>query len=266
MKTPKEIVEILDDYIIGQKNAKKTIAIALRNRWRRLKLDEEMRNEVMPKNILMIGSTGVGKTEIARRLSKMFGLPFVKVEASKYTEVGFVGRDVESMVRDLASGKTTLVREIVKKHGKNWKNVSSPTFSIMQNYGEIYHYDIYNAGINGILKNGLFENFFAPGLHLIEWGDENLMKYLQNFGLEFCIVQISVKEQITKISAKIITDTNSHKQILIGKGGETIKRIGIKSRKRISDFSKVKIHSNLQIFVKTGWKNDENLVKSVFVY
>lgn len=110
MKTPKEIVEILDDYIIGQKNAKKTIAIALRNRWRRLKLDEEMRNEVMPKNILMIGSTGVGKTEIARRLSKMFGLPFVKVEASKYTEVGFVGRDVESMVRDLAVASVNLVK------------------------------------------------------------------------------------------------------------------------------------------------------------
>lgn len=110
MKTPKEIVEILDDYIIGQKNAKKTIAIALRNRWRRLKLDEEMRNEVMPKNILMIGSTGVGKTEIARRLSKMFGLPFVKVEASKYTEVGFVGRDVESMVRDLAAASINLVK------------------------------------------------------------------------------------------------------------------------------------------------------------
>lgn len=110
MKTPKQIVEILDDYIIGQKNAKKTIAIALRNRWRRLKLDEEMRNEVMPKNILMIGSTGVGKTEIARRLSKMFGLPFVKVEASKYTEVGFVGRDVESMVRDLAVASVNLVK------------------------------------------------------------------------------------------------------------------------------------------------------------
>lgn len=110
MKTPKEIVEILDDYIIGQKNAKKTIAIALRNRWRRLKLDEEMRNEVMPKNILMIGSTGVGKTEIARRLSKMFGLPFVKVEASKYTEVGFVGRDVESMVRDLTAASVNLVK------------------------------------------------------------------------------------------------------------------------------------------------------------
>lgn len=99
--TPKQIVESLDNYIIGQKNAKKAVAIALRNRTRRLKLSEEMRDEVAPKNILMIGPTGVGKTEIARRLAKLCGAPFLKVEATKYTEVGYVGRDVESMVRDL---------------------------------------------------------------------------------------------------------------------------------------------------------------------
>lgn len=110
MMTPKQIVEKLDEYIIGQNSAKRTIAVALRNRYRRMALEDEMRNEVMPKNILMIGSTGVGKTEIARRLSKMFGLPFIKVEASKYTEVGFVGRDVESMVRDLAAASVNLVR------------------------------------------------------------------------------------------------------------------------------------------------------------
>lgn len=108
--TPKQIVEKLDEYIIGQNSAKRTIAVALRNRYRRMALEDEMKNEVMPKNILMIGSTGVGKTEIARRLSKMFGLPFIKVEASKYTEVGFVGRDVESMVRDLAAASVNLVR------------------------------------------------------------------------------------------------------------------------------------------------------------
>ncbi|GHS87940.1 ATP-dependent protease ATPase subunit HslU [Campylobacterota bacterium] len=109
--TPKKIVEYLDDFIIGQDEAKKAIAIALRNRWRRLKLEGEIRDEVLPKNILMIGPTGVGKTEIARRMAKLLKLPFVKVEATKYTEVGFVGRDVESMVRDLVFNAVSIVRE-----------------------------------------------------------------------------------------------------------------------------------------------------------
>jgi ATP-dependent HslUV protease ATP-binding subunit HslU len=116
--TPKEIVEYLDQYIIGQKNAKKSIAIALRNRHRRMQLAEDMQDEIMPKNILMIGSTGVGKTEIARRLAKMMGLPFVKVEASKFTEVGFVGRDVESMVRDLVIASINLVTNEQKESNK----------------------------------------------------------------------------------------------------------------------------------------------------
>jgi len=115
--TPKETVSHLDAYVIGQQEAKRTIAVALRNRWRRMQLDTEMQKEVMPKNILMIGSTGVGKTEIARRLSHMMRLPFVKVEASKFTEVGFVGRDVESMIRDLALTSLRLVRE--EENGKN---------------------------------------------------------------------------------------------------------------------------------------------------
>lgn len=114
-QTPREIVSYLDGYIIGQKDAKKAVAIALRNRYRRLQLPKDMQDEVTPKNILMIGSTGVGKTEIARRMAKLMGLPFVKVEASKYTEVGFVGRDVESMVRDLVNASVNLLQNKQKE-------------------------------------------------------------------------------------------------------------------------------------------------------
>lgn len=109
--TPRQIVERLDQYIIGQKDAKKAVAVALRNRYRRGLLSEKIREEIIPKNILMIGPTGVGKTEIARRMAKLVGAPFVKVEATKFTEVGYVGRDVESMVRDLVETSIRLVKE-----------------------------------------------------------------------------------------------------------------------------------------------------------
>ncbi|MDE2485354.1 MAG: ATP-dependent protease ATPase subunit HslU [candidate division NC10 bacterium] len=109
--TPRQIVAELDKYIIGQREAKRAVAIALRNRWRRQKLPAELRDEVAPKNIIMIGPTGVGKTEIARRLAKLVDAPFIKVEASKYTEVGYVGRDVESMVRDLTELAVSMVKE-----------------------------------------------------------------------------------------------------------------------------------------------------------
>lgn len=109
--TPRQIVEQLDRFIVGQAKAKRSVAIAIRNRWRRQQLPEEMRGDVAPKNILMIGSTGVGKTEIARRLAKLTGAPFIKVEATKYTEVGYYGRDVESMVRELVENAIGLVRE-----------------------------------------------------------------------------------------------------------------------------------------------------------
>ncbi|AFS18892.1 ATP-dependent protease ATPase subunit HslU [Candidatus Portiera aleyrodidarum] len=116
--TPKKIVEELNKYIIGQEKAKKAVAIALRNRWRRMQLDYKLRSEITPKNILMIGPTGVGKTEIARRLAKMAKAPFIKVEATKFTEVGYVGRDVESIIRDLIEISIKLVKEKANKQIK----------------------------------------------------------------------------------------------------------------------------------------------------
>lgn len=109
--TPREIVSELDRFIIGQNDAKRSVAVALRNRWRRNQLSDDIRDEVYPKNILMIGPTGVGKTEISRRLAKLANAPFLKVEATKFTEVGYVGRDVEQIVRDLVDSAIVMVKE-----------------------------------------------------------------------------------------------------------------------------------------------------------
>ena len=117
--TPREVVEKLDQYIVGQSDAKRAVAIAIRNRWRRQQLDEAMKNEVAPKNILMIGPTGVGKTEIARRLARLTGAPFIKVEATKYTEVGYYGRDVESMIRELVENALGIVRDTERERVRN---------------------------------------------------------------------------------------------------------------------------------------------------
>ncbi|HET9161498.1 MAG TPA: AAA family ATPase, partial [Caulobacteraceae bacterium] len=114
--TPREIVHELNRHIVGQDEAKRAVAIALRNRWRRQQLEPQLREEVMPKNILMIGPTGVGKTEIARRLAKLAQAPFIKVEATKFTEVGYVGRDVEQIVRDLLEVAISMTKERMKRH------------------------------------------------------------------------------------------------------------------------------------------------------
>src|SRR5699024_220550 len=113
--TPREIVSELDRHIIGQDQAKRSVALALRNRWRRMQLDEAIRREITPKNILMIGPTGVGKTEVARRLAKLADAPFTKVEASKFTEVGYVGREVDSIIRDLTDASIKMQREQAKQ-------------------------------------------------------------------------------------------------------------------------------------------------------
>ena len=113
--TPREIVSELDRYIVGQKDAKRAVAVALRSRWRRKQLDETLRDEVFPKNILMIGPTGVGKTEISRRLAKLAKAPFIKVEATKFTEVGYVGRDVEQIIRDLVDSAIAMTRELMRE-------------------------------------------------------------------------------------------------------------------------------------------------------
>ena len=126
--SPREIVSELDRHIVGQQDAKRMVAIALRNRWRRKQLDADLRDEVMPKNILMIGPTGVGKTEIARRLAKLANAPFIKVEATKFTEVGYVGRDVEQIVRDLVEVGIGLARDARRKgvEAKAQANAENP--------------------------------------------------------------------------------------------------------------------------------------------
>lgn len=118
--TPREIVQELDKHIVGQDDAKRAVAIALRNRWRRMQVDAELRNEITPKNILMIGPTGVGKTEIARRLAHLANAPFVKVEATKFTEVGYVGREVDSIIRDLVDISVKTTREQEMKRCGTW--------------------------------------------------------------------------------------------------------------------------------------------------
>lgn len=203
--TPKEIVKFLDDYIIGQKKAKKIIAIALRNRYRRMQLSPELQDDIVPKNILMIGSTGVGKTEIARRLAKMMGFPFIKIEASKYTEVGFVGRDVESMVRDLANAALNLVKNEQREKNKD--------------------------KIDEFIENKILEKLLPPLPKGIS--DEKQEEYknslekmrtkLRNGDLDESVIEIEISQNMF--------DTNPNLPPEIGAMQDIVKVIGVGSKK-----------------------------------
>lgn len=203
--TPKEIVKFLDDYVIGQKKAKKIIAIALRNRYRRMQLSPELQDDIVPKNILMIGSTGVGKTEIARRLAKMMGFPFIKIEASKYTEVGFVGRDVESMVRDLANAALNLVKNEQREKNKD--------------------------KINEFIENKILEKLLPPLPKGIS--DEKQEEYknslekmrtkLRNGDLDESVIEIEISQSMF--------DTNPNLPPEMGTMQDIVKVIGVGSKK-----------------------------------
>ncbi len=185
--TPQQIVRELDKYIIGQKEAKRSVAIALRNRWRRMNADEEIREEIIPNNILMIGPTGVGKTEIARRLSKLAMAPFLKVEASKFTEVGYVGRDVESMVRDLTEYGVTMVKEEMQERVKE-KAAQQVEDRILDNLIPA----VKKVGTDATSKVG-FNVDTASDAELNERTRERFREKLRNGELEEREIEIEVK-------------------------------------------------------------------------
>lgn len=215
--SPREIVSELDRFIIGQNDAKRAVAIALRNRWRRQQLEGQMREEVMPKNILMIGPTGVGKTEISRRLAKLAGAPFIKVEATKFTEVGYVGRDVEQIIRDLVEVAINLVREkkreavMVKAHvnaeervldalvGKTASPATRDSFRKKLREGELDNNEIEIE----IADNASNQNFEIPGMPGANIGILNLGDMLgKAMGSRTKKIKTSVKESY----AQLLTD------------------------------------------------------------
>lgn len=191
--SPKAIVAELDRYIIGQSEAKKAVAIALRNRYRRSRLPEEIRNEITPKNIIMKGPTGVGKTEIARRLAKLVKAPFIKVEATKFTEVGYVGRDVESMVRDLAETAIRLVKEEkiqeveVKARERAEKSIADAIIKAKKAKNSDIAEDVLKSSVYEDLRSGKLDNVIVE----LELDDEpKSMELMPGSGVELNIGQI----------------------------------------------------------------------------
>ena len=236
--TPKEIVESLDKYVIGQNDAKRTIAVALRNRVRRKKLPKEIRDEVSPKNILMIGSTGVGKTEIARRIAKLADAPFIKVEATKYTEVGYVGRDVESMVKDLMAAAVSMVKEEMAKarEGEVDENVESRLLDLL--LPSLNVKDDENARetrekFRKMLRDGVFDNkevemnvsSSRPNINIVGGGNmEDLQKAMNSLGSIFSGQSGQHKRKITiKRAREIIKEEEMDRVVDIDKAVDEAK-------------------------------------------
>ena len=236
--TPKEIVESLDKYVIGQNDAKRTIAVALRNRVRRKKLPKEIRDEVSPKNILMIGSTGVGKTEIARRIAKLADAPFIKVEATKYTEVGYVGRDVESMVKDLMAAAVSMVKEEMAKarEGEVDENVESRLLDLL--LPSLNVKDDENARetrekFRKMLRDGVFDNKEVemsvssprPNINIVGGGNmEDLQNAMNSLGSIFSGQSGQHKRKITiKRAREIIKEEEMDRDVDIDKAVDEAK-------------------------------------------
>ena len=236
--TPKEIVESLDKYVIGQNDAKRTIAVALRNRVRRKKLPKEIRDEVSPKNILMIGSTGVGKTEIARRIAKLADAPFIKVEATKYTEVGYVGRDVESMVKDLMAASVSMVKEEMAKarEGEVDENVESRLLDLL--LPSLNVKDDENARetrekFRKMLRDGVFDNKEVemnvssprPNINIVGGGNmEDLQNAMNSLGSIFSGQSGQHKRKITiKRAREVIKEEEMDRIVDIDKAVDEAK-------------------------------------------